>query len=141
MNNTSSEKGNDNTKAALFTVTQVTTMSSSISKCDSNSLMPTYDDNTDSNSLVFSIPSLASRHNESYSDTTIDTATVFSSKYFPTSQFLQHYNSDIDNDDISILTCIEKDFDFDEIYNTKEEIIQSTTPCPSIIADKYVKLK
>ena len=52
-----------------------------------------------------------------------------------------HIDTENEDDDISILTCIEQDYDLDVTYNTTENQIQYTCSCPTTITGKYAKMK
>ena len=63
---------------------------------------------------------MKTKSNTSEDESSINTATVFSSRFFPPSNIHPASNTDTSNDDnISILTCLEQEYDFKEI-NKKE---------------------
>ena len=118
-NQSNQDKENFNTKATLFFTSKhpilllansspSTDIKGDISMDDSNSLMPNWNKNISTNSTISSIPSLESRYNDSYNETSIDTVTVFSSRFFPQHTLDPNDKQIHEDDDISILICIQQ---------------------------------
>ena len=112
-----SEKSN--TKVTLFSKKQhpcgIPSINETVTIDDSNSLLPIWDLKT-SHSAISSIPSLKTKCSNSDDESSINTATVFSSRFFPLSNIHPTFNTYISYDnDISILTCIEQEYDLKAI--------------------------
>ena len=108
---------------------------------DSNSLMPIWDLES-LHSAISSIPSLKTRCSKSDDKSSMNTAIVFSSRFFPQSNLYPTSDTDIsDDDNISILTSIEQEYDLKAI-NEKGPITISpnTKPDQTLDAKKISKL-
>ena len=90
--------------------------------------------------MIYSITTLQSDYKNYYSDISLDAASVFSSRFFPKFTNDIPHGQQHEDDDISILSCIEQDFDLDAIHNT-EESLKTSKACPSSITRRYSNIK
>ena len=102
--------------------------------------MPTWNDNVSTNSELPSMPSLVARDDDSCTEKSNETVTIFSSRFFP-QHILDSNDEQIhEDDDISILTCIQQDFDLEAIHAT-EEPYQSSNHCLTTITELCANIK
>ena len=119
-----------NTNATLFSTEHdscvVPPVNETVSLDESISLMLKWDIET-SHSVISSLPALEQRDNSSEDDSSIHTAIVFPSRFFPLSNIHQFFITDTSiDDDISILTYIEQEYDFREINKELMNIPKNT---------------